>query len=345
MIISAGSQRPCHPAACSSGRGCDSFTSETGWIKDVIASNAAGSAGGAKNLVRQKFMSDGWNEYASTYDQTLACVSRIFCYDMISAMNFFQNQRILDIGCGTGSFERAVSDVIDSYNIPTPFYILAIDYSEGMLDHLRTKLLPRLFTLGIVPSRFELNTQEIDGESLEGIPDDSFDTAVSCFGIVLFPNRDKCFSNILRVLKRDGQLIFNVWEPTAKGIGFGIIDMVNAITQHLASNNPADPGFRPPEQPVKASQALMLEALSAAGFVRAAAFSTYHSTCFQSRDHLWDWLLRCSPRIGRPLAALAPGEAAALKLAVLDKLAPEQPGGEPRVVLTNHGVTYVARKP
>ena len=259
-------------------------------------------------------------------------------------MKISPGSKILDVGCGTGSFEMAIADVVDAGNLSSQFSILAIDYSEAMIDKLRQKVLPRLSTVGLVPSRFEVDTKLLDGETLQGIENESFDFAVSSFGLVLFQNRDKCFANVLRVLKPGGTLLFNVWEPTPKELGFGIIDAVNAINEFLKPIDSATDRSQtaPSSSPSKTNQEAMLDALGDAGFLRVSSFSTYHSLCFDSPDFFWNWLLRCSPRVGKPIAALPPNEADQLRRTVLGRFSPS---ADARLVLTNHGVTYVANKP
>ncbi len=139
-------------------------------------------------------------------------------------------------------------------------------------------------------------------------------------------------------------------------MGIGIIDIVNSIFRHLSGShfNNDQTNFLSGDSTGShcarcgsptTNKELMLDALHTAGFVSTSSFSTYHSLCFPSRNHLWDWICACSPRVGKPLALLTPGEHNRLKALVLDGL---QVGTlaeeEERVVLTNHGVTYVAYK-
>ena len=156
-------------------------------------------------------MADHWNEFADSYEKTFALTSRSFCFDLISSMKIRPGDQILDIGCGTGSFERAIAEVVETGSITCRFHILAIDYSDVMIGKLRNTLLPRLSNLGLIPCCFEVETQLVDGQTLQGIADNSFNIAASSFGVVLFADRETSFLNIFRVLTAGGQFVFNVW--------------------------------------------------------------------------------------------------------------------------------------
>lgn len=94
--------------------------------------------------------------------------------------------RVLDIGCGTGSFVRAISDIVDVAH--------GVDLSQGMVEQARRRSKdPRI------------QFSKIDGPQLP-FPDNSFDVVTSVLSF-RYLDWDPIVSEILRVLKPGGQIM------------------------------------------------------------------------------------------------------------------------------------------
>jgi SAM-dependent methyltransferase len=111
-----------------------------------------------------------------------------------------QASRILETACGTGIsteyLREALSDASE---------IVATDLNEPMLEFARSRR-------GSLPNvRFEV----ADAGSLP-FDDESFDAVVCQFGVMFFPEKDRAMRDARRVLRTDGQLIFNVWESLSR---------------------------------------------------------------------------------------------------------------------------------
>lgn len=100
--------------------------------------------------------------------------------------------KLLDVPVGTGVFTAR------KYSLMKQADITCLDYSEDMLLQART--------------RFEQegigNTQTVQGD-VGDLPfaDESFDTVLSMNGIHVFPDKDKAWSEMHRVLKSGGNLV------------------------------------------------------------------------------------------------------------------------------------------
>ena len=100
--------------------------------------------------------------------------------------------KLLDVPVGTGVFTAG------KYARMKQAEITCLDYSEDMLVQARV--------------RFEKegirNVQAVQGD-VGALPfaDGSFDTVLSMNGIHVFPNKEKAWSEIRRVLKPDGSLV------------------------------------------------------------------------------------------------------------------------------------------
>ncbi|MBE0657659.1 MAG: methyltransferase domain-containing protein [Bryobacteraceae bacterium] len=102
-------------------------------------------------------------------------------------------QRVIDIACGTGILAREILTRIGPGG-----HVAGIDPNPGMIAVAR-RLAPGV------------EWREGVAESLP-FPDESFDAAVSQFGLTFFKDRRRCIREMLRVLVRGGRLAVAVWD-------------------------------------------------------------------------------------------------------------------------------------
>ena len=95
--------------------------------------------------------------------------------------------RVLDIGCGTGSFLRAIRDLAETAD--------GVDLSAGMIAQAKRRS----------PSDAGLRYTKIDGPALP-FPDESFDVVTSVLSF-RYLDWDPILKEILRVLKPGGKLM------------------------------------------------------------------------------------------------------------------------------------------
>jgi ubiquinone/menaquinone biosynthesis C-methylase UbiE len=103
---------------------------------------------------------------------------------------------VLEIACGTGLVTRRLRTRLD----PT-VRLVATDLSKPMLDYARSKLND---VKGI-------EWREADAVKLP-FADGEFGAVVCAFGIMFVPDKTAAFSEVRRVLKQGGILLFNVWD-------------------------------------------------------------------------------------------------------------------------------------
>lgn len=107
---------------------------------------------------------------------------------------FQSKQKILYVGIGTGADLEFINYV--------DYDITAIDYSPDMLD--------------IAKSKFEhsaIKFLEMDAQKM-AFEDESFDYIVASLILSVVPDENKCFGEMIRVLKKDGRiLIFDKFAP------------------------------------------------------------------------------------------------------------------------------------
>ena len=104
--------------------------------------------------------------------------------------------RVLETAAGTGIVTRALRDAL-----PPDAKITATDLNVGMADIARTKF----------RSGENVVFQEADATALP-FPDASFDAVVCQFGVMFFPDKEKSYREVHRVLVPGGRYLFNVWD-------------------------------------------------------------------------------------------------------------------------------------
>ncbi|MFM0342123.1 class I SAM-dependent methyltransferase [Paraburkholderia fungorum] len=126
--------------------------------------------------------------------------------------------RVLETAAGTGVVTRAMA-----YALPTDVELVATDLNQPMLDRAAAIGTPR-----------PVNWQQADAARLP-FDDASFDIVVCQFGAMFFPEKARAFSEARRVLRRNGLLLFNVWDRIEEN------EFANTVTEALASLFEADP--------------------------------------------------------------------------------------------------------
>lgn len=190
---------------------------------------------------------------------------------------------VLDVATGPGTLAVRLA--------PHVRRVIAIDFAEMMIERLRGH---------IMRSRLSnLEARVMNGQAL-AFDDESFDAAVSMFGVFLFEDRARGLEEMFRVTVPGGPVLFSSWAPPEQNtlIGAGL----NALRAALPEL-PRPKGPLPTQQPeVCAAE------LSAAGFESVETELFQRSVSFDSVDQYWENFERAAA----PLAHLRQklGEAA-----------------------------------
>jgi ubiquinone/menaquinone biosynthesis C-methylase UbiE len=104
--------------------------------------------------------------------------------------------RVLETAAGTGIVTRKLRDVL-----PSGVRLTATDLNAPMLEIARTKFRPDE----------EVEFQPADAMALP-FADVSFDAVVCQFGVMFFPDKDKSYREVHRVLAPGGWYLFSVWD-------------------------------------------------------------------------------------------------------------------------------------
>jgi len=105
-------------------------------------------------------------------------------------------RRVLEIAAGTGIATRRLRDVL-----PAGAHLTATDLNPPMLEIARAKFRPDE----------QVDFRPADATTLP-FADGSFDAVVCQFGVMFFPDKDKSYREVHRVLAPGGRYLFNVWD-------------------------------------------------------------------------------------------------------------------------------------
>ena len=114
--------------------------------------------------------------------------------EAINVLKHYPHQHILDVASGTGDFAILAEKILQ------PKEVIGIDISDGMMDIGKRKVLKA----GL---QNKISFQHEDCADLS-FNDNTFDTVTVAFGVRNFEDIDKCFSEVVRVLKPGGVFLF-----------------------------------------------------------------------------------------------------------------------------------------
>lgn len=184
-----------------------------------------------------------WDHVAPRYNDTSRHFLRLFVECGLQQLDLRPQMRALDIACGPGTAALLLA--------PQVHEVVAADFSPQMLEFLRQNL--QAEQVGNVA------VLHADGQDLP-LWNGEFDVAVSFFGLMFFPDRQRGFAELHRVLAPGGQAVVSSWAPLAQS---------SALVALFAAMANADPSRTlPPPDPTSLENPEVLAAeLVAAGFV------------------------------------------------------------------------------
>jgi ubiquinone/menaquinone biosynthesis C-methylase UbiE len=131
------------------------------------------------------------------YDRGLGPIVFVdFAADLARRVAASRAMRVLETAAGTGIVTRQLRDLL-----PTGARLTATDLNSPMLEVARTKFQPGE----------QVDFQPADATALP-FPDAAFDAVVCQFGVMFFPDKEKSYREVNRVLVPRGHYFFNVWD-------------------------------------------------------------------------------------------------------------------------------------
>jgi len=118
-----------------------------------------------------------------------------FAADIAQRVAYCKPASVLELAAGTGIVTRALRDAL-----PDEVALLASDLNEPMLAVARRKF----------ADTEAVEFTQADATALN-LDDATFDVVACQFGVMFFPDKQRSYSEVLRVLKPGGKYIFNCW--------------------------------------------------------------------------------------------------------------------------------------
>lgn len=147
----------------------------------LVKDNAAGFTGSIPQHYDQGLGPMIFIDYASEMSQRVATLTP---------------GRVLETAAGTGILTRKLRDIL-----PAEVRLTATDLNAPMLEIAADKFRPDE----------EVDFQPADAMALP-FEDSSFDVVVCQFGLMFFPDKDRSFREVRRVLAPGGGYLFSVWD-------------------------------------------------------------------------------------------------------------------------------------
>ena len=125
---------------------------------------------------------------------------------------------VIDIGCGPGTATLRAAKVVGPGG-----RVLGVDLAPQMLAWAERRAQAEHLT--------QITFMEGDAESLEGIDDESYDVAISNFGVIFAPDGARMVDAVARVLRPGGVFAFSVWIES--GIAVELSEFLSRILPPL----------------------------------------------------------------------------------------------------------------
>jgi SAM-dependent methyltransferase len=136
-----------------------------------------------------------WDAHVADYEAVFEKLTDAFAARALDALEPLAGATLLDLAAGAGGAALQAAR--------RGARVTALDAAPAMVARIRQ----RARAAGI-------DTITADGTAPLPFPDASFDAALSCFGVVLFPDPAPALAELARVLRRGGRLAVVTWtEP------------------------------------------------------------------------------------------------------------------------------------
>ncbi|HXO74721.1 MAG TPA: methyltransferase domain-containing protein [Puia sp.] len=134
-------------------------------------------------------------EISQNYEDYLGSfVFEPFAVDLASRINWTGVGQVLELACGSGRLTKYISE-----QLPLTVAFTATDLNEDMI--------------GVAKGKVPNDRVKWAPADMQDLPfqDGSFDLVVCQFGLMLVPDQIKALSEIFRVLKPGGKILFSTW--------------------------------------------------------------------------------------------------------------------------------------
>jgi SAM-dependent methyltransferase len=173
-----------------------------------------------------------------------------FATALLEAAALTPDDRILDIGCGTGP------TTCEAARIASRGHVRGLDISRPLIEAARS----RADELGVTNVAFDIGDAQTDSFTPE------FDVVMSRFGVMFFDDPAAAFANLRTALDPSGRLVFVCWQDLFVNEWMAVPGL--AAAQHVPLPDPGPPDAPGPFSLGDADR--LRELLGAAGYSEVA---------------------------------------------------------------------------
>ena len=155
---------------------------------------------------------------AENYDRYFVpTIGRPIAEDLVAAASLRLEERVLDVGCGTGVVARLAADRVGGG------FVAGLDVNPAMLA----------VALKRAAHEAEIDWYEASADAMP-LPDDAFDVVLSQMSLQFMDDRIGALREMRRVLAPGGRLVLNVPSPTPPLFGAFAEGLANHIDAQMA---------------------------------------------------------------------------------------------------------------
>jgi SAM-dependent methyltransferase len=239
---------------------------------------------------------------------TLQIVGEQLC----EAVDLRAGERVLDVAAGNGTATLAAARRFAE--------VTSTDYVDALLERGRERA---------AADRLSVTFRHADAEVLP-FPDQTFDVALSTFGVMFSPDQDTAAAELLRVVRPGGRIGLACWTPD----GF-IGQLFKTIGKHM----PAPAGLRSPA--LWGTEARLAEIFPGQ---RIAATKRMFNFRYRSPEHWLETFRTFYGPANRAFAALDTGGRDALQADIMALLRCQNRGGPDTLIVPSEYLEVVVAK-
>jgi ubiquinone/menaquinone biosynthesis C-methylase UbiE len=215
---------------------------------------------------------ESWDQFSRDYEEMAEPSTGRFAIALADLVGVAAGERVIDIGCGPGALALHLARI--------GAQVTAIDHSPAMVARLGK----RAGEQGAA-----IHAEAMDGQALT-FADDSFDLAISAFGIFLFPDNHAGLREAVRVVRPGGRVALATWKGR---FGAGPSLLLNRAYADLFPDRPL--AFPSPGAAAWGDPQVLEAALNDAGLEQVALTEHRLDWTFPSRD----WIVRQAQNLFR----------------------------------------------
>ncbi|WP_258104871.1 class I SAM-dependent methyltransferase [Marinoscillum sp. MHG1-6] len=219
---------------------------------------------------------ENWGKASRGYATEVAPrLMDLYVSEFLDRLEVSKESNVIEVAAGSGAMTLPLSRRVKS--------VLATDFSPPMLEVLES----RAVEVGVQ----NVETALMDGQNLE-VDSDRFDGALCSFGLMFFPDRNKGFKELYRVLKPGHKAVVSGWSTPDRFEAFAIF--FEAIGRAI-------PDFPKPPSPPPVFNLADLdrfrEEFKAAGFREVTTEYVTRELILPTRNEIWSMLTSGAPPI------------------------------------------------